>query len=207
MVQARIDQIMLGQMIGDYEVAQYSVALRIVETLGVSSMILQSTFAPSIIAAKKVSKTVYLDKLTKFYKLNMLTAALTALPLIIFSYPIITLLFGPDYLAASPILALMAVRLVFGHFGVARSIYLLNEGLLKYSAITMIVGTVLNVILNYLFIPEYGGIGATAASLISFAVTIFVIDIFYQKTRINAMIMLKSAITCGSLLKRRSWVL
>jgi len=207
MVQARIDQIMLGQMVGDYEVAQYSVALRIVEAAGVSSMILHSTFAPSIIAAKKGSNAIYLGKLAFLYKLNMLVAVLIALPIAIFSYPIIRLLFGSDYLAASPILALMTVRLIFAHVGVPRSIYLLNENLLKYSAITMIVGTVFNIILNYFLIPEYGGMGATAASLISFAITIFLIDIFYVKTRMNAVLMLKSAISCGSLLRRKSWIL
>ncbi|MDA9277870.1 flippase [Amylibacter sp.] len=205
MVQARIDQIMLGTMIDDYAVAQYSVALRIVETASVCSMILHSTFMPSIIVAKKESNEAYLGKLAAFYKLNMLVAIFIALPIAMYSYPIIKVLFGSDYLAASPILALMTVRLIFAHLGVARSIYLLNENLMKYSAITMIVGTIFNIIFNYFLIPVYGGMGATATSLFSFAITIFLIDIFYLKTRTNALLMLKSAISCGSLLERRSW--
>lgn len=207
MVQARIDQIMLGQMLGDYEVAQYSVALRLIEVAAVSSIILKSTFAPTIIGEKKVSNESYLTKLVAFYKLNMLVAILIALPMAIFSYPIIDLLFGADYLSAAPILALMTLRLVFAHVGVPRSIYLLNENLLKYSAVTMLVGTFVNIVLNYMLIPDYGGLGATAASLISFFVTIFLIDIFYGKTRMNAILILKSAVSCGSLLRRRSWEL
>jgi O-antigen/teichoic acid export membrane protein len=207
MIQARIDQIMLGQIIGDLEVAKYSVALRIVETGGVSAMILYSTFAPSIINAKSQSVQVYRNKLAAFYKLNMLIGLLIAIPISIFSHPIINLLFGAEYIASAPVLSLMSARLILGHLGVARSIYLMNENLLKYSAFTMIIGATLNVFLNYLIIPAYGALGAAATSLVSFVVTIFIIDIFYVKTRDNSFLILKSAVLCGSVLRRRSWLL
>lgn len=207
MVQARIDQIMLGQMIGDTEVAYYSVALGIIETAAVSSMIMKSTFLPSIVEAKRHSEKSYLQKLEAFYKLNTLVALVIALPLALFSEPIIFLLFGEEYLSAAIIMSLMSIRLFFAHIGVPRGIYLLNENLLKYSVMTMVVGTVVNVVLNYAFIPYYGGAGAAITSLISFFVTIFAIDWFYAKTKNNARLMLRSAITCGSILRKKSWVL
>ncbi|OOG24428.1 O-unit flippase [Thioalkalivibrio denitrificans] len=207
MVQARIDQVMLGQMVGDYEVAQYSVALRIIETAAVSALILKSTFTPTIIGAKDISNESYLTKLSAFYKLNALVAISIALPIAILSYPIVSLLFGADYVGAAPVLALMTLRLFFAHIGVPRGIFLLSENLLTYSAVTMIVGTIFNILLNYLLIPEYGAMGATFASLLSFAITIILIDILYRRTRMNTMLMLRSTITCGSLLRRRSWVL
>jgi O-antigen/teichoic acid export membrane protein len=207
MVQARIDQIMLGQMVGDSEVAQYSVALRLVETAAVGSMLLHSTFSPSIIEAKRNSENLYFNRLSAFYKLNMLVAILIAVPIALFSYPIIHILFGSEYGPAVPILALMTLRLIFAHVGVPRGIYLLNENLLKYSAFTMAIGTIVNILLNYLLIPSYGGIGATVASLISFSVTIFFIDIVYKKTRENARLMFKSSFSFVSLFRRGSWVL
>lgn len=207
MVQARIDQIMLGQMIGDVEVGYYSVALRIIEVAAVSAMILRSTFLPSIIAAKKTSEANYLLKLEAFYKLNSLVAFAIGIPLMILSPWIIKILFGEAYSPAALIMSLMTLRLFFAHIGVPRGIYLLNENLMRYSMVTMIVGTLVNISLNFWLIPLYMGVGATIASLVSFFVTIFAIDIFYSKTKANAHLMLKSTLTCGSLLRRKLWVL
>lgn len=207
MVQARIDQIMLGQMVGDVEVGYYSAALRIIEAAAVSAMILHSTFLPSIIAAKKISEKDYLIKLEAFYKLNALVAITIALPLAIFSPWIIKTLFGEAYAPAALIMSLMTLRIFLAHIGVPRGIYLLNENLLKYSAATMILGTILNIVLNYYLIPMYLGIGATIASLISFFVTIFTVDWFYSKTKTNARLIIKSILTCGSILRKKSWAL
>jgi len=84
--------------------------------------------------------------------------------------------------------------------------YLLNENLLKYSAFTMIVGTTANVVLNYLLIPVYMGVGAAIATLSSFFITIFLIDWFYAGTKDNSRMILRSLLTCGSILKKRSWL-
>lgn len=207
MVQARIDQIMLGQMVGDIEVGYYSVALRIIETAALAAMILQSSFAPSIISSKKISQKLYQERLKAFYKLNVIVAIFIATPIAILSPWIIRLLFGDAYMPAAVIMSIMTIRLFFGHMGVARSIYLLNENLLKFSSLTMILGTVTNIILNYIMIPVYSGVGATIASLVSFFVTIFLIDIFYLKTRSNAIIMAKSIFTSFTIFRKRAWVL
>ena len=207
MVQARIDQIMLGQMVGDIEVGYYSVALRIIETAAVTSMILHSSFVPSIISAKKTSEKLYLKRLEAFYKLNIIISLSIAVPIAIFSPWIIGVLFGEDYMPAALIMSIMAIRLFFAHIGVPRGIYLLNENLLKFSALTMVVGTVINITLNYFMIPIYSGIGATIASLISFFVTIFLIDLFYSKTRSNAVLMMRSIFTSFTIFRKKSWAL
>lgn len=207
MVQARIDQIMLGQMVGDIEVGYYSAALRIIETATGTAMILHSSFAPSIISAKKASEKLYLERLEAFYKLNVVISLSIAVPIAIFSPWIIGVLFGEDYKPAAVIMSIMTIRLFFAHIGVPRGIYLLNEDLLKFSALTMVVGTVLNITLNYFMIPIYLGVGATIASIVSFFVTIFLIDLFYSKTRLNAVLMVRSIFTSFTIFRKKSWVL
>ena len=100
----------------------------------------------------------------------------------------------------------MTLRLLFAHIGVSRGLYLLNENLLKFSAITMVIGTILNISLNYLFIPIYQGLGATVASLISFFVSTFALDFFYPKTKQNARMMLRSIFTSFTLFRKQSWI-
>ena len=49
----------------------------------------------------------------------------------------------------------------------------------------MTLGTITNVVLNYLWIEEYGAKGAIIATIVSFIVTTFLIDAIYYKTRNN----------------------
>ena len=68
----------------------------------------------------------------------------------------------------------------------------MTENLMTYSMITMIIGTLVNILLNYIWIPSYHSTGAIWASIVSFFVTTFVIDFFYYKTRANCISMIKS---------------
>ncbi len=56
MIQARIDQVMLQEMIGSIEVGYYSVALRLIESFGFVPMILNSSIFPALVNAKKYHK-------------------------------------------------------------------------------------------------------------------------------------------------------
>lgn len=199
MVQAKVDQVMLGQLVGDREVAYYNSALRIVEAAAVFAIILKSSFMPHIMNSRKQSEDLFWGKLQKFYQLNAVVSVPICLCLILGSYPIIFMTFGDAYLPSTVVLSVMALRIIFTHLGAARGIFLLSEDLLRYSALTMIVGTLVNIGLNYFLIPSFGGVGATVASLISFFITIIGMDLLYRRTRRNAKLMLLSFFTFGSL--------
>jgi O-antigen/teichoic acid export membrane protein len=195
MIQARIDQVMLKEIVGSLEVGFYSAAMRLIEAVAFIPMLLKSSLYPSIQIAKNVSKALYQDRLINFYRLNFLFFLVLAIPTFIFAEQIIILLFGVAYQPAGVLLALLSIRLFFTNMGVARGSYILAENLMKFSMITMILGTVVNIYLNYYLIPFYGAIGAIVATIVSFFVTIFLVDIFYSKTRNNVILQLKSIFT------------
>ena len=195
MIQARIDQVMIKEMIGSVEVGYYGVAMRLIEALAFIAVILKSSLYPSIQNAKNHSVELYQDRLLNFYRLNFLLFLVVAIPIFIFAEQIVVLLFGIDYKPAGILLALMSIRLFFTNMGMARGVYILSENLMKFSLLTMMLGTLVNIVLNYLWIPEHGAKGAIVASIISFFVTIFVIDIVYLKTRENVFLQLKSIFT------------
>jgi len=195
MIQARIDQVMIKEMIGSIEVGYYSVAMRLIESVAFVTMILKSSLYPSIQNAKNHSVKLYQDRLLNFYRLNFLLFLVIAIPIFIFAEQIIILLFGMEYQSAGVLLSLMSIRLLFANMGVARGVFILSENLIKFSMVTMICGTVVNILLNYLWILDYGAKGAIVASIVSFFVTIFLIDIFYTKTRNNVILQFKSMFT------------
>ncbi len=195
MVQARIDQVMINTMIGSIEVGYYSVALKLIELFGFVPMLLKTSLYPSIQNAKSYSKELYQHRLLNFYRLNFLLFLVVGTIVFIFAEEIVVLLFGMEYQSAGILLALMSTRLFFTNMGTARGIFILTENLMKFAIITTLLGTIINVFLNYLWIEEYGGKGAIVATIVSFTVTIFVVDIFYSKTRGNVLLQLKAMMT------------
>jgi O-antigen/teichoic acid export membrane protein len=191
LIQARIDQVMLGNMMSNYEVGQYSVALRFIEMFGFMPTILASTFMPSVSRAKISNEHLYDDRLVNFYRLMFSTFLLVAIPVYFFAEDIIMLLYGADYRAAGYLLSLFALRLFFSNMGVGKSLFISNEGLFKYALMTVVVGAVATISLNYFLIPVYGMIGSVAASMISFTISIFLIDVFLRKTRHNLKLMFR----------------
>ncbi|MCM2996624.1 flippase [Paenibacillus cellulositrophicus] len=192
-VQARIDQIIIGEMLGDAAVGQYSVALRLIEVLGFIPVVISTAYAPIITRSKMLGETQYLMALSSVYKLMFVLFLITAIPIYILSNKIVIVLYGSDYAEAGALLSLFAIRLFFTNFGVAKSLFITNENLFKYTLITSLVGAVSNIVLNYLLIPVLGVKGSLIATIISFTISIFVIDLFFKgKIRGNLKLMFKS---------------
>lgn len=194
-VQARIDQIMLGQMIGDSEVGRYSAAMKLIETFGFIPMIIQSSIAPTVTKAKAQNETAYYTTLLNIYRLMFILFLITAIPVLLFSKQVVIILLGSQYEGSAILLSLLSIRLFFANFGVAKSLFIANENLFKYSLITAITGTSINILINYFLIPDYASIGAIWSSIISFTVTVFLIDLFYYRVRKNLWVMLLAIIT------------
>jgi O-antigen/teichoic acid export membrane protein len=194
-IQARIDQVMLGKMLNNYEVGQYSVALRFIEIFGFVPMALMNTFTPTVSRAKTVSEELYESRLLNLYRLMFVSFLIIAVPIYFFSEDLVMLLYGSDYQPAGYLLSLFALRIFFSHMGVGKSLFIVNESLFLYSLITVIMGAVTNITLNYFLIPILGPTGAIIASMLSFTVSIFLIDVLFEKPRRNQKLMIKGMTT------------
>jgi O-antigen/teichoic acid export membrane protein len=100
-------------------------------------------------------------------------------------------MYGEEFRPAGFLLSLFAIRLFFTNMGVAKASFITNESLFRYSLLTAIIGAGLNIAINYLLIPEYRSIGAIWATIISFAVSLFLLDLCFKRTRVNLGWMLK----------------
>lgn len=203
MVQARIDQVMLGEMLGDNVVGQYSVAMRMIEAFAFISVVICNSIAPEVTRWKSSGEQTYYHRLTNLYRLMFILFLLVAIPLFFLATPIVVLLFGESYQPAGALLALFGVRLFFTNFGMVRSLFITNNELFRYALVTSVLGAVVNIVLNYLLIPGYGAVGAIWATILSFAATIFFVDAFYGAARENFMAMIQGVMTPWKLSLRR----
>lgn len=183
MIYMRIDQIMLGEIINDKAVGIYTVAVQISEAWYFFPIILVSSLFPSIINAKKDNEVEYYNKLQRLYKLIVIFALIIAIPTTFLSDWIIQFLFGSNYSEASTVLTLHIWTGIFVGLGIASGKWYILEDLKILLFYRTIVSAFINVVLNFILIPNYGVRGAAVATLISFIVASFLFDAFNKKTR------------------------
>jgi PST family polysaccharide transporter len=183
MAYLRIDQIMIGQMMGDDAVGIYSAAVRISEVWYFIPMAIVASVFPAIIEARKQEKSVYLQRLQKLYDLMVLLALLVAVPVTIFADGIMLALFGEAYQAAGAVLAVHIWAGVFVFLGVASSKWFLIENLQNHAFYRTALGLLVNVASNLLLIPKYGVMGAAIATLLSQVVAAWLYDAIQKSTR------------------------
>jgi O-antigen/teichoic acid export membrane protein len=164
----RIDQVMLGEMIGSEEVGVYSVAVRLTELWMFIPMAIFWSVFPSIVEARAMSEQLMYERLQKLYNLMVLVAYLVAVPVTLLADWLVGLLFGEPYARAGFMLALLIWSNIFTNFEIARSSFLSSMNWTRLHFVTVLLGAVLNIALNYLLIPQFGGNGAVIASLIAY---------------------------------------
>jgi len=168
MIYLRIDQVMLGDMVNAKEVGIYSAAVRLAEVWYFIPLAIYSSVYPSIVEARAVSDALFYDRLQKLYNMMAFVGYAVALPLTFMSSWVVHFLFGAAYSRAGSMLALLIWAGLFVNIGVARSSFLMTMNLTKIHFLTVFMGCIVNVILNYILIPHYGGMGAAIASCIAY---------------------------------------
>jgi O-antigen/teichoic acid export membrane protein len=179
----KIDQIMLGEMIGDEAVGIYAAATRISEVWYFIPMAIVTSVFPAILETKKHSEAHYYARLQKLYDLMVVISVPVALLMMFLSAPIVNLLFGAAYQSSSVILAIHIWGSIFVFLGVASDKWFNAENYQILSLQKTVLGALSNVALNLWLIPVYGEVGAAWATVISYAIAAFISDLMYKKTR------------------------
>jgi PST family polysaccharide transporter len=185
-------------MLGDHAVGVYSAAVRISEIWYFIPLAIASSVTPALIEVKKVSEELYYRRIAKLFRLVAGIAFAIAIPMTFASNLVMDVLYGRDYIEAGPVLAIHIWAAVFVFLGVAQGPWTVNEGLTKLALFRTAVGAIVNIALNLVLIPGYGVIGAAIATIISYALSAFVLNAFSARTRrifflqLNAMIPLRT---------------
>jgi polysaccharide transporter, PST family len=195
MIYMKVDQIMLGQMIGDQAVGIYSAATRISEVWYFIPTAIAASVAPGIYAAKQaLDQSLYYRRIEQSLQVLSLIAILIAVPMTFASGRIVTGLFGPEYAAAGPILAIHIWAAWFVFTGVGTSSWFIAEGLIHLSFRRTLMGALINIGLNFLLIPAYEGVGAAIATVIAQAIASFFSNASHPQSRQIFWIQLRSLV-------------
>ena len=177
----KIDQIMLGEMIGKKAVGTYAAAVRLSEIWYFIPMAIASSVFPAIVKSKQLGEKIYKHRIQKFYDLNATLAYLLSIPITFLAPFIIRTLYGDAYAGAEAIFAIHIWACLFVFLGVARSQYLVNEGLIKFSFFATAAGAIINLGLNFILIPLYEGVGAAIATVVSYGASAYLSSFVYPR--------------------------
>ena len=189
----RIDQVMLGSMLDNKtENGIYSAAVRIAEIWYFVPTAIISAFQPAIVMKKKHSEEQYEKTMQRLYDIVAIVGIAFGILITLFGDIAVQILYGDEYKGATSILKISVWAGLFATLGTARSVWLVNENLQKYSLIYTSVGCVTNIVLNYFLIPKIGAKGAAIATLIAQFVTNVLALVPFKKTRKSSTMILKS---------------
>ena len=174
----RTDQIMIKNMLDEYNLGIYSVSVRYVEIYHFIPKIIMISFLPILLTSRDYDK--------KLLRLNSLLIKLSlALVFAIFfsSEFLIEFIFGENYSSSTITTKILSFSIIFVFIGVINEHWYISRNLQIFYAINVFIGAIINLVLNYFLILKFGINGAAYATILTYFIIIFLLDIFYKKTK------------------------
>ena len=163
----KVDQIMLGSLLEQDQLGYYTVALRFTEMLYFIPAAIAVSMTPYLMQGFQKSEIAGNDVNQIMHDLAFVVCLICVVPIVVFAEPLVGFIFGKEYLNSVPILRIYALSSFSVFFGVVSGRWLIARSLEKVILIKTVIGLIMNLILNLLWIPKYGVMGAAYATLVS----------------------------------------
>jgi O-antigen/teichoic acid export membrane protein len=181
-IYARIDQVMIKNMLNTESVGLYDAAVRISELWYFLPNIIVASLFPAIINAKNVSQEIYYRRIKKLFIVVLVVSLTTAVITTFLSKYFILIIFGVGFMGAVSVLNIYVWSNIGATLNMLSQQILISENLSKKISIMIFLGMIINVSLNFWLIPVYGISGAAVATLISYIIP-FVSLFLFKNTR------------------------
>lgn len=199
----KIGQVILGEMRGDADVGIYAVGAHLSETFEFLPKFVFISVFPALIKSRKIDRELYLDRFQRLYDLFVWYGIVSAVLMFFIATPIVSLLYGKQYVDSGPVLAAHIWSGVFWFAGLAGHRYLITENHTRIQLFMTLCGAFTNVAANFLLIPKFGPLGAAYATCASFAVSHLLSGIVFEPSRITLIFFLRALYLPGVV---RRWV-
>lgn len=182
MLYKSIDKIMLGSLLSPIAVAMYELAIRVTNLAEVPTFsVAQIVFPQSALTLEKEGKSGI--KLLYEKSVGAILAILLPFIAFVMIFPewIITVIASEKYIDAVPILQLTMLYGFFIPFAVQCGTVLDSMGKPKINFFFTLIGAGLNIIFNYIFISNFGLLGAAYGTLTTYLITFIMMQIILYK--------------------------
>lgn len=167
---SRVDFIMLERMGDLRQVGLYSAAYKVTNLLEAFPLMIMGTIYPLMAGYAKEDP----ERLRALYKKSVLYLGVAAVPMgiiiTLFAPFIVQILFGSQFIGAERGLMVLVWSTVFLYLAISGGNLLISLGKEKVNCLILAVAALVNIGLNFLWIPTMGFVGAALSTAISFFV-------------------------------------
>ena len=168
-----LNQLVLKHLCGTAELGEYAAAWTIV-SLSMALLYQVSRIgrpATARITCEGTDKTTRIRFLIKYNTVMFMVAASIGIPAIIFPELILRIIFSPEYVSAAGIMRIMGIYIILYSFGLVASQYVVAARMERFYFFSIIFGGCLSIILCFILIPRFSGLGAALALLIAHGIS------------------------------------
>ena len=188
-IYGQTDKLMLKQMLNETEVGYYTVAATICGMwVFVLRAIIDSMY-PTILQLYGKNQEAYEHKNRQLYAIVFYVSGFVSIIFLLLGKFIINVLYGENFAGAEVPLKVVTWYTAFSYLGVARNAWIVCEDKQRYLKYMYLSAAILNVILNFIFIPVLGATGAALTSLLTQIGTSVILPMMFKELRPNVKLM------------------
>lgn len=184
----RIDQLMLGAMMPLSEVGYYAAGVRLAEGAFFLPSIVASVLFPSIISSVN-SWSEHVGYIRRASLALSVLGLFVVVVGVVFTGELIDILYGSAYEPATNMARVGLLAFPFVCIGALVSRVFLLRKIQHFTLYFSIFGSVFNIILNYFFIPLWGGLGAAVSSVLSYSIVHVGLPFVWRSTRKEMLVL------------------
>lgn len=192
-IYSEMDKIMIKGWMDSYSVGQYSIASGI-NTLWafILQALIDSAYSIIVEEYRRGDRETYHRRIIQLYSAVFWFSIFVSALITIFAKPVILILYGSQYLPAVNCLRVTTWINTFAYLGVARGAWMVCEDNQSYQKWILGIGSLVNIVLNSLWIPSLGIEGAALATVVTQVVTSMIAPLFFARTRENTGFILQA---------------
>lgn len=176
-----IDTFILGIYESELNIGIYNVALKVAMLSSFTLQAINSILAPKLADTNQKGDMVAFSRLVRFStKYIFIFTAITVI-LILICRSWILALFGSEFVAGSFILVILCLGQLVNSLAGSVGVILQMTGHQRIYQNIIFIALILNIILNFVLIPVYGGLGAAIATTVSIASWNIIGSIYLKK--------------------------
>ena len=188
----RIDQLLLQWMLGPAAVGIFSIPVRLSEIFYLVGAAIIGSSAPALFSVFRDEPLVFRQRTEKLLRMLNLGSVMICVGTVALAEPVVTFIFGEQYLASISVLKVYIWCLPAVLQGGVRNIWLMAGERTGFALFAAGLGTVLSLVLNFVMIPRFGVLGSAVSAVVAMWVSGIVSSFFDASLRPVAWMQVKS---------------
>ncbi|WMN61205.1 flippase [Pseudoalteromonas xiamenensis] len=179
----KIDQLMIGSILGNEEVGYYSAALKFSEIWFIFPVVIANVFMTKFVYLFHSSNSTYWRFQQKLFKIAFSICCVLIISIYFTADLVVKNLYGTGYTDSVNVLKIHIFAVIFVFFRAFVSKWLILSKNYNLSLYSHLFGAGINIILNCILIPSYGISGAAIASVFAYFSSSFLFLFLFRDGR------------------------